>query len=215
MFRKVFYRRRLPHLQPVEGDFSITYRLYGSLPKSIIKTLSEEFERKKLDAFDKYRYEEAIKKVHASLREEYYQKVDAYLDQALNGPTWLNEPEVAQIIVDSLKYIEEELKYWTIWSYCVMPNHVHLECTLSQLAPSLYRILQLHKSYTAIHANSILERSGPFWMEESYDRLIRDENEFYNRVFYTINNPVKAKLVEKWDDWPFTYLHPEIKKAEW
>jgi putative transposase len=74
--------------------------------------------------------------------------------------------------------------------------------------------MQLHKSFTAVEANKVLERSGPFWMEESYDRLIRGEDDFYKRVFYTIFNPVKAKLVEKWNEWPYTYLHPEIRKAE-
>jgi REP element-mobilizing transposase RayT len=214
MSHKVFYRRRLPHIQPEEGDFSITYRLYGSLPKSIIKKLSEEYEIKKFEVLEKYREKFEVKKAHNTLREEYFQKVEYYLDQATNGPTWLREKEVAAMVMDSLKYIEENFKYWTIWSYCIMPNHVHLECTLNPGAPPLCKILQLHKSYTAVQANRYLGRSGRFWMEENFDRLIRDENDFYKRVFYTIGNPVNAKLVEKWDQWPYTYLHPEIRKAE-
>lgn len=214
MFSKTYYRRRLPHIQPAEGDFSITYRLNGSLPKSVLKKVKEEYDRKKIDILDKSESEETIKRALKILREEYFLKVDRYLDQVLSGPTWLKNPLVALIVVDSLKYIEEEFKYWTIWSYCIMPNHIHLECTLNQGAPPLCKIMQLHKSYTAVQSNRILERSGTFWMEESFDRLIRDENEFFNRVFYTINNPVKAKLVKKWDEWPYTYLHPEIKKAE-
>jgi REP element-mobilizing transposase RayT len=214
MFSKTYYRRRLPHIQPAEGNFSITYRLHGSLPKSIIKKLSEEYERKKIEIFDRHKEKGAIKKALNILREEHFLKVDSYADQALFGPTWLKDPQIASIVIESLKYIEEHFKYWTIWSYCVMSNHVHLECTLNQNAPPLCKIMQLHKSFTAVEGNKVLEMSGAFWMEESFDRLIRDEDDFYKRVFYTIDNPVKANLVKKWDEWPYTYLHPDIRKAE-
>jgi len=41
--RKNFYRRNLPHWQPAETDFFITYRLAGSLPISKIVELKEEY----------------------------------------------------------------------------------------------------------------------------------------------------------------------------
>ncbi len=27
-----------------------------------------------------------------------------------------------------------------------------------------------------------------------------------------LSNPVEAKLVKSWQDWPYTYVHPEIRK---
>ena len=39
----VFYKRKLPHWQPAEETFFITYRLAGSLPKSVIATLKEKY----------------------------------------------------------------------------------------------------------------------------------------------------------------------------
>ena len=41
--RKLFYRRNLPHWQPAETDFFITYRLAGSLPISKIIELKEKY----------------------------------------------------------------------------------------------------------------------------------------------------------------------------
>ena len=43
MNEKHFYTRNLPHWQPEEDYFFITYRLAGSLPVSVIKTLKEEY----------------------------------------------------------------------------------------------------------------------------------------------------------------------------
>jgi putative transposase len=86
MSSKIYYRRRLPHIQPAEGTFSIIYRLHGSLPKSIIKKLREEYERKKIEIFDKHKEKVAIKKALNILSEEYFEKVERYADQALYGP---------------------------------------------------------------------------------------------------------------------------------
>ncbi len=209
---KINYRRRLPHIQPEGGDFSITYRLAGSLPKSVLSKLQEAYEIKRLAILDNHNGDE--KSAHPelnTLQNAHRKKLDRYLDQVFAGPTWLKDPQVATIVTDSLKYIEQEFKYWTIWSYCIMSNHVHLECTLTPEAPLLSKIMQRHKAFTALQANRYLNRSGPFWQEESFDRLIRNEVDFYARIYYTINNPVKAGLVKRWEDWPFTYVHPVVR----
>jgi putative transposase len=41
---KTFYRRSLPHLQPVGATFFVTFRLAGSIPKIKILELQEGFE---------------------------------------------------------------------------------------------------------------------------------------------------------------------------
>ena len=43
-----------------------------------------------------------------------------------------------------------------------------------------------------------------------YDHLIRDENDFYNCLQYVINNPVKAKLVNDWKEWKYTYVSEDF-----
>ncbi len=62
------------------------------------------------------------------------------------------------------------------------------------------------KGPTAIYANRLLNRSGRFWQKESYDRCVRDEREYKNVVAYILENPVKARLVKTWDEYPFTYM---------
>ncbi|MEX0905934.1 MAG: hypothetical protein WD604_01775 [Balneolaceae bacterium] len=66
------------------------------------------------------------------------------------------------------------------------------------------------KRFSAISCNKVLTRKGAFWQAESFDRLIRDENELERVIQYTLFNPVKASLAEDWQKWPFTYCKPEF-----
>jgi len=100
-----------------------------------------------------------------------------------------------------------------------MSNHAHIvfrpvlnERTIRELkgtarlefesdAPPLSAIMQSLKGYTARKANILLNRTGNFWQDESYDHEARDEEELDRIVKYVLNNPVKAGLVENWRDW--------------
>jgi hypothetical protein len=42
---EIYYNRNLPHFQPPEGVFFLTFRLAGSLPKEIIEQMKFEKER--------------------------------------------------------------------------------------------------------------------------------------------------------------------------
>ncbi len=65
-------------------------------------------------------------------------------------------------------------------------------------------IMQAHKSFTSHEANKLLNRKGHFWMVEYYDRMIRNRDHFYNAIRYIENNPVKARLCSRPEDWPLS-----------
>jgi putative transposase len=197
---KIYYAKKLPHIQPLEETFFITYRLVDSIPLSRIKEFNEiAIQRKRIIKTPEQKYNE--EKRHFGL-------IDNCLDKSRNEPYWLKEDEIAKIVADSLHFCAE--KFYKLWCYCIMPNHVHLVITTLQDAPPLYTILQKHKRYTAVECNKILNRTGKFWTHESYDHIVRNSDEFNNIVFYTINNPVKAGFVKAWKDWKWTYLNPEL-----
>lgn len=74
-------------------------------------------------------------------------------------------------------------------------------------SPIVTDILRLIKGSTARECNKILNRSGSFWQQESYDHVVRDHIELLRIVEYVINNPVKASLCEKWEDWKWSYCN--------
>jgi len=209
-----FYRRRLPHWHPHNATFFVTFRLEGSLPQSVIKLLQEEYERAKrlLDLLPPERRNQAAY--------DAYRKAYARFDRALdkvNGPRWLAEPRIAVIVQNELHALHP--RYYHLLAYCLMPNHVHLLVDMQDIpAPpprkdgvsytALTYALWLLKGRSGHACQKLLGKPGRFWSRESYDHVVRNEQEFKRILFYIVNNPVKAGLVKRWEDWPYMFVEP-------
>jgi len=98
----------------------------------------------------------------------------------------------------------------------IMPDHVHL--LLSPLRDAegwpfpLVDILQCLKSATAHRINKFLHHSGPVWEEESFDHVLRSDESLEEKCDYIRQNPVKAGLVRRPEDYPWLWVNPELKK---
>jgi hypothetical protein len=69
--------------------------------------------------------------------------------------------------------------------------------------------MQSLKRFTAREGNRILGLTGhPFWQDESYDRLVRDECEFAAVARYIEMNPVNAGLVTQPEQFPWSSAGP-------
>ncbi|MFQ6675000.1 MAG: transposase, partial [Fidelibacterota bacterium] len=134
---------------------------------------------------------------------------DRYLDTTTSGPQFLKDKRVAKMICTAMLHLDN-LKY-ELLAFCVMSNHVHLVFTPLRMDTgeyhSLAEIMHSIKSYTASEVNRILGRKGtPFWQHESFDHFCRDEKDVERVIEYTVNNPVRAGLVDKAEDWPWSYV---------
>jgi REP element-mobilizing transposase RayT len=70
-------------------------------------------------------------------------------------------------------------------------------------------IMQSPKRYTARQANLVLARTGQaFWQEESYDRLVRNRNEFERISAYIERNPVTAGLAPSPEEFRWSSARP-------
>lgn len=197
-----YYKRRLPHIQVAGATYFITFRLTNSLPLEALHKLTEE--RQRINRLPERQKESA----HCA----WFTKYDEYLDQALHGNLFLKTEQVAHMVAESILFRDGEV--YDLISYCIMLNHVHLVCTpLEKLAGTYYgltEILHSLKRHTAREANKILQRSGTFWQDESYDHIIRDDAELERIVKYILYDPVKAKLVKEQVDWKWSYCKFEI-----
>jgi hypothetical protein len=61
---------------------------------------------------------------------------------------------------------------------------------------SLTRIMKGTKGVSANKINKIRGSKGRLWQDESFDRIIRDDNEFNEKLEYMFNNPIKAGITE-------------------
>ena len=180
-----FHARRLPHYHAVGQPLFLTWRLHGSLPPN-------------------RPFPQATTSGRAFLT------MDRLLDNAGNGPMYLRRPDIAAMIVQAIRY--RDPGHYQLHHFVVMPNHVHMLVTPCVPVP---RLMQSLKRFTAREANRILGLTGkPFWEEESYDRLVRDGEEFARISRYIAMNPVQAGLAAEPEQYAWSSFGPITNRPQ-
>jgi REP element-mobilizing transposase RayT len=177
-------RGYLPHFDGIEIPQFITIHLADSIPRKVIKRWKEELKSLK------YEQERILLQ----------RRIERYLDQGY-GEALLKDTSVATMVQNAL--LRFDGTRYKLFAWVVMPNHVHSLMTRCENY-ELKGILHSLKSYTAHEANKILHRSGQFWIEDYFDRYMRNQEHFRRTVQYIVNNPVKARLCETPSCWPFS-----------
>ncbi|MEK7404236.1 MAG: transposase [Acidobacteriota bacterium] len=109
-------------------------------------------------------------------------------------------------MANAVRYGETVRQFCTLHAWVIMPNHMHLILEPRMALPDIMRWL---KGRTSRVANRILGRTGkPFWQDESFDHWVRSEGELQELIGYVERNPVKAKLVEAEEQWPWSSARP-------
>ena len=179
-----YSRGYLPHWDQPNTIQSVNFRLGDSLPAAVV---------------ERWRTELALQpKNKGDLRLRC--RIEEYLD-AGHGACWLRRPEIANLVEGALLHFDRER--YRLLAWCVMPNHVHALCEMSEGFP-LADVLQAWKSFTSHEANRILDRCGKFWDREFFDRYIRNVEHFEAAIAYIEENPVKAGLAKVKTDWPWS-----------
>jgi putative transposase len=87
----------------------------------------------------------------------------------------------------------------------IMPDHVHLLLRPLEIEPGIWHdlsdILKWIKGAGARRINQLLGGQGSVWQKESFDRIVRDEEEYFQKWQYMVLNPFKAGLVDNPDDY--------------
>lgn len=179
------HEHRLPHWQQGEAAQFVTWRIGDSLPKEKLETW--RVERSVWIQRNPMSWDEATEREYYLL---FHNRVEEWLDVG-SGSCVLSGSPCRQIVEDALLHFDGER--YILWAFAIMPNHVHTLFSLH--APHcLEKTLHSWKSYTAREINRLLERTGPFWQEDYWDRLIRSKAHFDRCVEYIRGNPAKARL---------------------
>ena len=178
-------QRHLPHWRKEGVVYWITYRLADSIPYGELREWQGEREiwiashPEPWGAAEWHEYETL-----------FGERLDAWLDAGI-GSCALAKPEVREVVRESLMYFDGE-RLW-LHAAVIMPTHVHCLIELFE-GFELSRVLKSVKGVSARRANLLLGKSGQFWMEESYDHVVRSEAQYWHFVKYIRANPVKAGL---------------------
>ena len=137
-----------------------------------------------------------------------FQKVEKWLDAGF-GACWFRRPEYAQELQRCILHFHNQR--YEIGCFVIMANHCHLVIrpfVPSELATEVGDI----KRITARFINKREGGAGELWQQESYDRIIRDEEHLYRVVQYIGANPRRAGIpTRRWDRW----MNPEWKACGW
>ncbi len=226
---KEFTERHRPHFHPPGATLFVTFRLANSIPKATLRLYRArkdwlEAEETRLyelrlanNSPELAAHEERLRQFHR----QWFKTFEDILDTAESGPTWLKDERVAKLVADALQW--RDGKVYRLDAYCIMSNHVHAVFAphLSEESlhvkqaedglvyesdePPLDVIVHSLKSWTSNQANALIGQRGSFWEHENYDHVVRDDGEFDRIVNYVLQNPVKAKLVETWQEWPWNW----------
>jgi REP element-mobilizing transposase RayT len=177
-------RGYLPHFDAARVIQSITYRLADALPLKVL----DDCKAKAQQEPDELR------------QRQLRRLIERFLDTH-HGSCVLRRPEVARWVIDAWRHFDGQRYHLHAW--VVMPNHVHVVCE-PLAGHELSSIIHSWKSFTAVHINRLLKRSGALWMEDYWDRYVRDADHYEQVIAYVLDNPVKAGLVAERHAWPWS-----------
>ena len=146
-------------------------------------------------------------------------QLEEYLDRGI-GECHLRDARVAKIAEDAMLHFHNER--YELLAWCVMPNHVHVLVDV-RMTP-LWKIIQNWKVRVENQRRKLLlaERRAPSrpvsngggneprrcsalqWQREYWDTFMRDETQEKTAIRYIENNPVKARLCDSKENWPFS-----------
>ena len=89
-----------------------------------------------------------------------------------------------------------------VWAYCLMPNHVHLIATPETAQGLALPIGHAHRRF-ALKINRRERWAGHLW-QERFSSFPMDEIHLLAAVRYVLLNPVRAGLVDRVEDWPYS-----------
>jgi REP element-mobilizing transposase RayT len=99
---------------------------------------------------------------------------------------------------------------WAVGPYVVMPDHVHFFITAAGDAADLSATIGKWKEWTAKRLRAASAISAPLWQPEFFDHLLRSDESRAEKWLYVRENPVRAGLVARAEDWPYAgWIHFE------
>lgn len=121
----------------------------------------------------------------------------------------LSDPHVARLAADSLTQAAEAWQS-VLYCWCIRPDHVHIVLTpgLSQ-AGDLRRLVGSWKAAVSRRAALPAGRE-PLWRRGFWDHVLRSDESLRTVCEYVLGNPVRKGFVDRWEDWPHSWLNPEV-----
>lgn len=192
-------RRFLPHWEQPGVCYFLTFRTLDSIPKEVMQAwLAERRSWLRARSIDGEHedWHSLLEGLSAEDRQEFHALFSRRMHELLDecaGECLLKKPELRQIVVKALLHFHG-IRY-QLGGFVVMPNHVHvlMQCLGDNRMKTQ---VTAWKKFSARGIHKALAREGHFWLGETYDHVVRSQEQFEHYQRYIKENPVKARLKE-------------------
>lgn len=99
-----------------------------------------------------------------------------------------------------------------VWAYCLMMNHVHILAVPRREDSLAKGIGSTNLVYTQ-YINHRYDRTGRLWQNRFFSSVIEREPYLWAVVRYMERNPVRARIVEKAEDYPWSSARAHVSKV--
>lgn len=178
-------KRNLPHWQQEGACYFITFRLGDSLPQTLIDQWKRE-----LETWMSLHLKPWSEEITAEYDDRFTERRQQWLDAGY-GECHLRRMEMRELVRISLMKFDQVS--YDLDAFVIMPNHVHLLWQL-RAGCDLSKEIKGLKGASARACNLALNQGGTFWMDESYDRVMRDWEGLSAFRHYIAENAAKAHL---------------------
>lgn len=100
-----------------------------------------------------------------------------------------------------------------IWAYCLMQNHFHL-LLVPVNTDGMSRFIHGLTFKYAQHFNKKYGRTGRLWENRFFSCPVDKDSYLWSVTKYIENNPVRAKLVEKAEEWVWSSARAHINNEK-
>jgi putative transposase len=110
-------------------------------------------------------------------------------------------PALNQGIVELL-HEEQARQRCRVFTYCLMPDHLHLLASPCEEGVSVLQFVDRFKG-RATNESWKCGWEGKLWQPRYYDHVVRKDEDLRAIAEYVLHNPVRQGLVESVEDWPW------------
>ena len=111
----------------------------------------------------------------------------------------LCRPMIAAKIFEAARFYQTRTR-WHVELLLLMPDHLHGLIGFPD-TESMPAVIRAWKHYLAASLDIV-------WQRDFFDHRIRDKRGHQEKAAYIIENPVRAGLVERREDWPYVWPRP-------
>jgi putative transposase len=119
---------------------------------------------------------------------------------------YFKNPEFAEYIAMEIDYRSRVASEVTVFTYCIMPDHVHLLIKLNEgYGKSLPNWVAAFKRYNS-RILSMLYDIKPLWQSNYYEHIVRKDEALNKIAEYIAQNPVRKHMVSDWQKYLFSRI---------